>query len=582
MSRKVVLGAVVSAVVASSVGALMLTNSKTVSADETKTVVSSAKNELSAALLDETVYVFLNADGEVKKTISSDWTKNDLGTDVYTKTEGKVSTPVTMKISYYLDGQKVSADEIRGRSGHVKIRYDYTNNERVNGMYMPYAVVSGAVLSDEHFSNISVTNGKAINDGTRTTIVGLALPGMKEDLGVALGLPEYIEIEADAKDFKMEMTATLASSQIFANVDTSALNSVASLSSQLELLASSMNQLLNGSVQIRDGLATLNSKTGALVDGVSQLQAGSLKLANGTSALSEGLGTAYAGSKELASGLSEAYEGSKALTAGVAGAYDGAKKIDVGVDQLITSMNELAGGFTILNKDNANTKLISGATQFFNGTIAALQAQGATTITAENYETVLAALIQDYTTAGNAEMVEKMSTSLAQLRLYSGVIAYISGVNQIAAGAASAPAKVAPLKEGTSALASGLSQMNIKVPALSEGLSKLSTGATNLSNGLADAYTGSKEIATGTTSLNAGISNLAGNIPALTDGVSKLANGSSSLTDGLVQFNEQGIQKLVSLYNGNVKALIERIQTIVNLAKNSDSKTKYIYRTSEI
>ena len=581
-SKRLILGATVALVAVSGLGALALNNSKTARADEAKTVTTEAKNELASTLLDETVYVFLDADGGVKKTISSDWTKNDLGTDVYKKTEGKASTPVTVGVSYYLDDKKVSANEIRGRSGHVKIRYDYTNNERVNGMYMPYAVVSGAVLSNEHFSNVSVTNAKAINDGTRTTVVGLALPGMRENLGVALEIPEFVEIEADAKDFKMEMTATLASSQIFAGVDTSALNSVASLSSQLDLLASSMSQLLDGSVQIRDGLATLNSKTGVLSDGVSQLRAGSLALATGANALASGIGDAAAGAKTIAGGLAEVYDGSKTLTAGVADAYNGAKQIDAGVDQLVTSINELADGFTELNQSGRNTALISGATQLLDGTIMALQAQGITTITKENYEAVLTTLIQNYTAAGNVEMAEKFKTTLAQLKLYSGVVAYVSGVNQIAAGAASAPAKVAPLKEGTSALSAGLSQMNTKVPELSEGLGKLSAGASSLSNGLTSAVAGSKELATGMASLDAGISNLASNVPALTDGVSKLANGSNSLTDGLAKFNEEGVQKLVALYNGNVKALIERIQAIVSTAKNSGSKTKYIYKTAEI
>lgn len=547
MSRKVVLGAVVSAVVASGVGALMLTNSKTVSADETRTVVSNAKNELSTALMDETVYVFLSADGEVKKTISSDWTKNDLGTDVYTKTEGKVSTPITMEVSYYLDGRKVSADEIRGRSGHIKIRYDYINNERVNGMYMPYAVVSGAVLSDEHFSNISVTNGKAINDGTRTTVVGIALPGMREDLGVAIDIPEYVEIEADAKDFKMEMTATLASSQIFTNVDTSALDSVSSLSSQLDLLASSMNQLLNGSVQIRDGLATLNSKTGALVDGVSQLKVGSSALVEYMNMLTDGLGQIADGSGLLATKIGEVAAGAKLLD-----------------DSVGEAANEVASSMSDLS---SNSKaIVDTANVFISGTIKKLAnnplLQG---ITVNDYEAKIESAIGTLTAMGKDDDAEELKTILRQLRFYQETIKY---ANRVVLNLSALPTKLSTLKGYTADLANGL-------PILTEK-------TTNLSNKLFEVAGKAGGITDGMTNLDAGISDLAGGIPNLTDGVYKLANGSSSLADGLAQFNEQGVQKLVALYNGNIKALIERIQTIVNLAKNSGSKTKYIYRTSEI
>ena len=82
--------------------------------------------------------------------------------------------------------------------------------------------------------------------------------------------------------------------------------------------------------------------------------------------------------------------------------------------------------------------------------------------------------------------------------------------------------------------------------------------------------------------LDNGIDNLASNMPALQDGVSKLVNGSKSLSDGLSMFNEQGVQRLISLYNGNVRALVSRIQNIVSTARNADKKVKYIYRTEEI
>ena len=542
----------------------------------------SANSDLAGRLIDETVYVFLGADGHVKKTISSDWTKNDLGADIYTKTEGNVSAPIDVKISYYLDGKKISADELRGRTGHIKIRYDYTNTERVNGVYMPYAVLSGMMLSNEKFSNISVKNAKLMNDGSRTTIIGVALPGMKENLGVNIDIPEYVEVEADAKEFKMEMTATIATSKIFAELDVSALDSVEALSSQLNTLASSMAQLMDGSVKLSEGLSTLSNKSVALIDGVEKLRAGSLKLVSGASELSSGLGTAASGAKDLATGLAGASEGGKTLASGVSDAYNGAQQIDAGVGQLSDSITKLVNGFATLNADDANTKLISGATQLRDGTIKALKDGGMTTITADNFETVLNGAIEQYAAAGQEAKVKELSTYLTQLRVYDGAAKYIAGVGQIAAGAATAPEKLAPLKAGTTKLSEGLKQMNAKVPELSSGLEKLSNGANSLSDGIAKAYNGSSELASGMAALDNGIDNLASNMPALQDGVSQLVNGSKSLSDGLSMFNEQGVQRLISLYNGNVRALVSRIQSIVNTAKSANQKIKYIYRTEEI
>lgn len=580
MSKKVGLGLAVSGLVVAGLALPLMRISGTARADEAEQQEKSVLVSPSGLTkpVDETVYVFLDANGNVKKTISSEWSKNDLGTDVYSKTEGKVSTPISMKVSYLLDGKEVSAEEIRGRSGRVKIRYDFTNNERVNGMYLPIAVLSGAVLPNGTFSNVKLTNAKLINDGTRTVVAGLALPGMKENLGVNIDLPEYFEIEADVKEFKMEMTATIATSKIFADLDLTALNSVDALSSALQTLSDSMLQLLDGSVKLRDGLATLNSKTSILADGVSQLRAGSLQLVTGTSDLAGGLKKVYAGSGELAKNLTSAYDGSKALAAGTSSAHDVAKQLDAGADKIIESINGLTGGFAQLNQDDANTKLISAATELFNGTIGKLAEYG---ITADNYETALTAAIEQYKAAGQAAKAEELSVYLAQLKLYSGVIRYISGVNQIAAGVADAPSGAASLKKGTSGLASGLATLDQNMSGLSGGLEKLSAGATDLSNGLSAIYNGSEKLAAGLASLDAGVSNLQSNIPALTSGVSQLADGSKALTDGLSQFNDAGVQKLVSLYNGNVRALISKIQAMVNLAKSSN-KAKYVYRTDEI
>lgn len=531
-----------------------------------------------AQKMDETVYVFLNTDGTVKKTISSDWSKNDLGADVYTKAEGKVSTPVTMKISYFLDDKAVSAEEIRGRSGHIKIRYDFTNNERVNGMFVPVAVLSGAVLPNEVFSNVKLTNAKLINDGTRTMVAGLALPGMKENLGVNIDIPEYFEIEADAKEFKMEMTATVATSKIFADLDTSALNSVDALSSALQTLSDSMLQLLDGSVKLRDGLATLNSKTSILADGVSQLRAGSLKLVDGAKTLSGGIADAATGAKTIADGLAQAYGGVKNSPAEMTKAYEGAKAVDAGVNELLAKLN---GSFAELNTKTNSAVLATSATKTFNDTLSALQHADEpictifADVTLENFGGKIGAMMQTY--SGNATV----RGYLEQLSFFYGVIAYISGANQIATGVSDSNPDIAKLKVGTSQLADGLKDASGKISKLSGGLAELSAGANQLSAGLETAKDGSSTLHYGLMSLDAGVSNLESNVPALTSGVSQLAEGSKALSDGLLQFNDEGVQRLVSLYNGNVKALVSKIQTMVNLAKSAN-KIKYIYRTDEI
>ena len=211
---------------------------------------------------DETVYVLASADGTVEKIIVSDWVKNALGSDsiddvsqltgienvkgdesftlggdnscvwdargndIYYQGEIDKELPVSIAVSYTLDGQSMTPDELAGKSGKVTIRFDYTNNQyemvSVNGMqekiYVPFAMLTGVLLDNDVFSNISVSNGKIVNDGDRTIVAGLAFPGLQDSLGLdqgTLDLPGFVEITADAEEFALETTVTLAANGLF-------------------------------------------------------------------------------------------------------------------------------------------------------------------------------------------------------------------------------------------------------------------------------------------------------------------------------------------------------------------------------
>lgn len=260
---------------------------------------------------DETVYVIAGSDGSPEKIIVSEWLKNTEkaskledsselkniknvkdnakyvidkdnmkvwtaeGKDVYYQGEIDKKLPVDISVSYTLDGKNVSAKELAGKSGRVTIKYSYKNNEartvNVDGqsltMYVPFSVVTGLVLDDKAFSNVEVTNGRVINDGKRNIVMGFALPGMKENLGDAansLNLPETFEVTADVKNFSVETSISVVSSELFANVSSDKLSSLDGIKSQLDEFANSANKLADGSSQLYDGLGTLLEKAGEI------------------------------------------------------------------------------------------------------------------------------------------------------------------------------------------------------------------------------------------------------------------------------------------------------------------------------
>ena len=506
MSKKLKIAAISSAVaVASIFGAGVIysvANAEKGSADtsaaNTSDVVNSnvaKSSDSSSKLVDENVYVYARTDGSVRKIVSSDWTKT-LDVDEYTnfQTDDK-KLPIDMKVSYKLDGEDISAKDLAGKKGRVTIRYEYTNKEKVSGYYVPYAVISGLILDNNHFTNVETKNAKLINDGTRTIIAGIMLPGMQENLGISnstFEIPSSFEVSADATDFELGMAVSIATNEVFKDLDLSSVDSLDQLTASINKMSDAMSQLVSGSSDLADGINTLYEKV--------------KNLPESTMALSQG-------------------------------AYDlstGAAKLDTGIGQLSAGLDELTG---------YNAGLIGGAESTFNSLLSTTHDQLAAALgglvpvpdlTISNYKTVLQNIID----ALPSPYKDAVKSAKAQLDLYNsfytGLITYTTGVQE------SATIVKAAIKPGSATLAAGANK-------LSSGMGQLNSA-----------------------------------MPTLVNGVEQLRDGSAKLSSGIKQFNDEAIQKLVSIYNNDVKGLINKLRDIANVAKNNSKNTKYIYRTDEI
>ena len=244
---------------------------------------------------EETVYVNADANGAVKLITVSDWLKNagtteslkDVseldgiknikgeetfsesgdnltwdtnGADIYYQGTTEKELPVSVKLTYYLDGKKISPSELKGKSGHLKIKIDYTNNTKksvnVSGkseeLSSPFVMMTGMILPNETFSNVAIDNGKVVSDGNRNIVLGFAVPGMKESLGMndfsqsssQVSLPESLEISADVTDFTMSSTYTVALSDILEDLNVKEIVDYSSLQSALDELENAALELV--------------------------------------------------------------------------------------------------------------------------------------------------------------------------------------------------------------------------------------------------------------------------------------------------------------------------------------------------
>ncbi|MBR4343175.1 MAG: hypothetical protein IKP88_10825 [Lachnospiraceae bacterium] len=634
---------------------------------------SESDSDSSKTVKDETVYVISDANGNIQKVIVSDWIKNNLkdttindvsslkdiinvkgdetfsqngtncawtanGSDISYQGTSDDKLPVNVRVRYFLDGKEMTPDEIKGKSGHTVIRFEYENTTRktvnINGkeeeMQIPFAVISGVILDDDRFSEIKASNARLLNDGSRTVVVGIAFPGLQDSLKIdreKFTIPESIEIEADVKDFSLGMTVTAATDEIFEKISSLDISSLDNVSESMGQLTDAMKQLTDGSGALSEGLAELLAKSGDLEDGIVKLANGSLDLKNGIKAaddgvgklksgaeqLSDGAGKLEAGAGQLYDGLGQLEAGAGQLKTGTEQLESGAGLLDAGIGQLKTGLDTLAG-----NNDN----LMKGALDVFNAMLGTasnqLKEAGAEipALTVDNYSQVLDGVILKLNQAAEGYKKADPATSAvyaakakaaAELKasldgyntFYQGLGAYTAGVAKSAEGVATIKAGSESLKNGTTELKSGVdgikngaSELKTGSATLKDGLGSLKTGSDELKKGTEDLKAGTEQIYNGSGALNDGINLLKDNMPALKDGITQLHDGSVQLSDGIKEFNEKAIKKLVEAIEGDLEGFVSRMEALGGLAKEYNNysgiadgmagQVKFIYRTEEI
>lgn len=566
------------------------------------------------------------------------------GKDIYYQGTTSAEAPVSQQVTYYLDGKEISPEDLAGKSGKVTIHFDYTNHssytETIDGkevtVCVPFAAVTTMML-DDSFSNVEVENGKLELSGDNSIAIGYALPGLKDSLGIKDGslkdgkdIPEFFEVTADVENFELStaMTIVVNAGEFISNDDNED-----NLGETLSKLVDATDQLEDGSVELADGLEELRSKMGdfkdgmdtlgsglkdyldgteklddgigSLKDGIDQLSQGATTLGQGVGKLKDGADSAVDGAKQLVAG----YEGSKEATGLVDGAKavaEGAKQLDEAVGQLTSGISQTVAAQvqgTLDSKIN-NTSAValikalgydkvttSNVTEVVGKVMAnettlegALVAQGADEPTAAaTYNTLLAGLCQAQGALSVASSMSSSEAGLGQLAAATGSLK--EGAAAVSAGVQKEYAGTAQLEKGLETLDGGLATLKDNVPALTAGIKQLKDGAKQLKDG-------SKTLVSNNGKLSDGVSELSDGTDKIVDGVDKLADGSRELADGMIEFNEEGIDKLVNSYDGDIAELANNLQavldagadyqTFTSVADHAKGSVKFIYKLGAI
>lgn len=615
----------------------------------------------------ETVYVEMNADGTVTKTTVSDVLKvkgkdnisdisdltditNISGDEAFTTDNGKLiwenkgknisyqgtttkSAPIDIKVSYYLDDKEISPEDLAGKSGKVKIVYDYTNNSKeVAGNFVPFITLTGMIL-DDNFSNVTVDNGKVVDYDDKKIVVGYAAPGFKDhlldtidkakDYISDIDIPESVTITADVKDFSMDMALTVATSEL-GDIDLKDTLDFSDIEGKMDELKDGTDELVNGATKLNNGANELKSGSSKINSGASDIAKYTSTLSDGTKELlgkysifnqsllealasaDDGAGKLNKGAKDLSSGLATAKaafedtkksqglnNGAKALNKGAKEANAGVKQlaqtlqgtpssIQTQIDGIIAKLNAATGG--LISSEKVLNQIVEG----INGAVTkgmdlntVLTAKG---LDVNTYYT----LLQAYYSVQTLESVK--STFEAQIS------ASAADIQKLLAGMDSLEAGTTSLSSGVTKLYSGIKQLNTGAATLAKGTADLKSGTGELKSKIGAASpqikSGIGTVNSGASQISDGAKTLAAGTKTLDNGIVTLVNGTKDLKDGTIKLNKEGISKITEIFGEDTKDAVNKIEDVLNAGKkynsfsgiNSDMSgdVKFIFKTAEI
>lgn len=351
----------------------------------------------------ETVYSVLNSDGSISDTIVSSWlhdedginniketlnltdvkniksnekpskdgntyTWNAKGNDVYYEGTATKQLPVSVKIRYELDGQEMSAKDMEGKSGHLKLTISFTNNysevKNINGKSIvihPSYLAGGMLnMSTGKFSNVKCESGKIVNDGTNEMLAFANIPGLNETLKSAgldkvnnqLGISDDVTVEADVNGFDLGSIMVGMTNEIDLASELGEIGSVSELTDGVNQLIEADNQLIDGSKQLYDGTTQLKEQAAPLTgssDQVRQLSAGAIQLNDGVKTLQTGISQYTAGASAINEGVDQLYgipqnvgliqSAVTTSTEEQASLVDGSQAVADGLGQLLDQLN---------------------------------------------------------------------------------------------------------------------------------------------------------------------------------------------------------------------------------------------------
>ena len=583
---------------------------------------------------DESVYVNADASGKVKKTTVTEWLKNtekgsvddetvledvenvkgnekykegsddsivweSKGKDIYYQGTTDEELPVNMSITYKLDGKEISPKDLAGKSGKLEMTINYENKSKQNvdvdgqqtEMYTPFALATAMMLPTDEYTNVTIDNGKIVSDGDKNIVVGVAFPGLSEDLGLDssnldVDIPSSVTITADVTDVSVGATYTMASANLLDSIGLDDVDSFDDLDDSINKLEDATNQLVDGSKELAEGTNTLNGKSGELISGVDKLADGVTAYTDGVAGVADGANAINSNMALVKNGVSAAVEGTGKLATGVSGVQSGLNTVASGINTAIDNLNK--SGENIKGLANQTALTDKEKQQIVSNVSAGLDQAGLSKEQKDAVDTAIASAVNAASDETNKKVAyaaneysEGMSGAASQLSAASSALTTVDPANPTATVAG-----------GVAAVSAGIDELQTKLGTGTADQPGLTTGVEALASGVSQLADGANELNQKSSTLKSGMSTLKNGGEQLVSGVGVLASGADTLASGISEYKTEAIDKLADAFGGDIGKVTSRINAMKELSEDYKSyagikdgmngSTKFIIETEAV
>lgn len=452
-----------------------------------------------------------------------------------------MSLPWDISISYFINGEELSPEELVGKEGKVEIRIETSTNEKGDQAFAEnYLLQISLPFDADVFSNIKADDGMIASVGKDKQVTFTVMPGQEETFTV----------EGDVVDFELDgIDITGVPSSM--SIDTP---DVGEMTDEMKTLSEAIADINDGVVDFESGISELNV-------GASDLEEGSTQYKNGMTNLDGSSAELVDGSKEI----------EKALE-GMSNSFDEADELDMGdmnevaagLTEISSGLDEISGGFTELKEGyheayGALSEAIDNIpADVTEEEILKLYASGAD-------EKVLGKLLETYEAALTAkgihssEELQMVFTAVVpSLNMSIESLTQMSTNIEFMANELSSALEDNDIADGITQLQEGIAMLSSEYKNFHSGLVDYTEGVSQLSNTYEDLHNGIVELSKGTNLFVSGVGELHDGTTALHEATSDLPDQMTEEIDQMIaDYDKSDFQAVsfVSSQNENVNSV---------------------------